>query len=250
MATEHSGSGDPARSLQLLWGIQQRPTRGPKPKLTTHAIVTTAIALADTDGLAALSMRRLAEQLGVAPMSLYTYLPGKAELVDLMLDAVTGELPLLTELPGSWRSRLETWARAALASYQRHPWVLQVGTAHPPMGPAEVTWSDSAFRALSGLGLTDHETVATVNAIEGFVRGTAHRAVDAARVAHDTGLGDQEWYDSRAPLLERMITPERFPTITRLHHSGIFEQPADAFEFGLARLLDGLELLLASRGPG
>src|SRR5919112_1054849 len=88
VSTEYSGSGDPQRSMELLWGLQQRPKRGPKPRLTVEQIVQAALGVADAEGLAALSMRRVADELGVAPMSLYTYVPSKAELIDVMLDAV------------------------------------------------------------------------------------------------------------------------------------------------------------------
>ncbi|WNF28717.1 TetR/AcrR family transcriptional regulator [Streptomyces sp. C11-1] len=90
-----TGSGDIARSLELLWGTGERPSRGPKPGLTLDRIVTAAIAVADAEGLSAVSMRRLSTELGTGTMSLYRYVPGKAELLDLMLDRVLGE-PLPT----------------------------------------------------------------------------------------------------------------------------------------------------------
>ena len=91
MSPEYAGRGDPRRSLDLLWGDAPRPSRGPKPGLDVATIVAAAIALADADGLDGLSMRRVAERLGVGTMSLYTYVPSKAELLDLMLDTVYGE---------------------------------------------------------------------------------------------------------------------------------------------------------------
>src|ERR1700742_2125383 len=80
-------------ALDLLWGTPARPRRGPKPSLTRERIVTAAIALADAEGLASLSMQHLAERLGCAKMALYRYVPGKAELVALMLDAGLGDPP-------------------------------------------------------------------------------------------------------------------------------------------------------------
>ncbi len=246
VTTQYSGGGDPQRSLELLWGTREKPRRGPKPKLTVERIAREAIALADAEGLAALSMRRVAEALGVSAMSLYTYVPGKAELTDVMLDSVTGELPLLEDLPGDWRARVEGWARAALAAYHRHPWVLHVSQAHPPMGPNEVTWTDSALRALTVTGLPMREIVALTVSVDAYVRGAARVAVDAARVAEGTGLTDEQWYASRAPHLERLITAERFPTITGFHRSGVFEDPLDPFAFGLRMLLDGVGASLAA----
>lgn len=99
MATIQTGGGDPARSMALLWGTEAPPrTRGRKPGLTVGGIATAAIELADTEGLEALSMRRVAQRLGVGTMSLYTYVPGKAELVDVMLDAI--HLEPRSEAPG------------------------------------------------------------------------------------------------------------------------------------------------------
>src|SRR6266536_4823913 len=99
------GSGDPARSLALLWRTSERASRKGKPDLSVEVIVRTAIELADTAGLTALSMRRVAERLGVGTMSLYTYVPGKAELLDVMLDVVYAETTEPTD--PTWRARLE-----------------------------------------------------------------------------------------------------------------------------------------------
>ncbi len=93
VTTEFSGGGDPRRSIELLWRLRERPRPGPKPRFTVDDVAAAAIAIADAEGLAALSMRRVAERLGVAAMSLYTYVPGKAELIDLMLDTVCTEVP-------------------------------------------------------------------------------------------------------------------------------------------------------------
>jgi AcrR family transcriptional regulator len=93
MVLEYSGSGDPKRTMALLWGIGKKPTRGPKPGLSVGRIVSAAVEVADAEGLGALSMRRVADRLGIGTMSLYTYVPGKAELIDVMLDTVLGETP-------------------------------------------------------------------------------------------------------------------------------------------------------------
>src|SRR5687767_2920874 len=112
VSQEYSGAGDPTRTMQLLWGVQERSRRGPKPRLTVEDITRAAITLADAEGLDAVSMRRVGEQLGVTAMSLYSYVPGKAELLDLMVDRVYGEVPRLLSDSG-WRERLERIARDA-----------------------------------------------------------------------------------------------------------------------------------------
>src|SRR5665213_2276477 len=111
MATEFTGGGDPRRSIALLWGLAGTGRRGPKPRHSVEDVVEAAIALADAEGLAALSMRRVAGMLGLSPMSLYTYVPSKAELVDLMLDRIAGEAQTPDAPVEGWRARLEQIAR-------------------------------------------------------------------------------------------------------------------------------------------
>ena len=107
MVLEYSGGGDPKRTMALLWGIGKKPTRGPKPGLSVGRIVGAAIEVADAEGLAALSMRRVADRLGIGTMSLYTYVPGKAELIDVMLDTVLGEVAESGDVEPGWRAGLE-----------------------------------------------------------------------------------------------------------------------------------------------
>src|SRR5690349_5465653 len=128
--------------LELLWGTDRRPTRGPKPTLTRAAIVTTAVELADADGLAALSMQRLADRLGYAKMSLYRHLPGKAELTALMVEEALSGLPAL-DTAGSpqWRTGLRSWALLTFERYRRHPWVMELLAGARPIGPNELSWT-------------------------------------------------------------------------------------------------------------
>src|ERR1700761_7227592 len=113
-------------ALDLLWGTSQRPRRGPKPSLSLERIVTGAIALADTEGLASLSMQRLAERLGCAKMALYRYVPGQAELVALMVDAGLGDPPPPVRAAGpapgepAWRATLRQWATTIHQRYRAH----------------------------------------------------------------------------------------------------------------------------------
>lgn len=121
MTTETSGSGDISRTLELLWGTGERPSRGPKPGLTLDRIVTAAVEIADAEGLAAVSMRRLSTELGAGTMTLYRYVPGKAELLDLMLDRVGGQPPATKEPEGDWRAAIDALARGYLTLYREHP---------------------------------------------------------------------------------------------------------------------------------
>lgn len=248
----YTGGGDPARSLALLWRTRERASRRGKPDLSVDVIVRAAIDLADTAGLAALSMRRVAERLGVGTMSLYTYVPGKAELLDVMLDTVYGETALPDEVPGGWRGRLELIARENLALYQRHPWLLQVATSRPVLGPNVIAKYDYELRAVDGIGLTDVEMDSVLTLIAGYVHGAARGAAEVAAAERATGMTDEQWWYAHAPFLERIFDPRRYPTAARVGaaageaHQAAYD-PVHAFEFGLRRVLDGIEVLVDSR---
>ncbi|MEH0844631.1 TetR/AcrR family transcriptional regulator [Micromonospora sp. CPCC 205711] len=251
MTVEYSGTGDPARSLALLWRTSEKPSRR-GGDLSVDRIVRAAIEVADTEGLAALSMRRVAERLGVGTMSLYTHVPGKGELLDVMLDTVYGETARPREVPGGWRARLEQIARENWALYLRHPWLLQVATTRPPLGPNVTAKYDYELRAVEGIGLTDLEMDAVVTLVDGYVHGAVRGAVEAAQAAQRTGMTDEQWWRAHAPYLEQAMDPRRFPTAARVGAAAGQEyqgpsDPARAFEFGLARILDGVAVLIADR---
>jgi AcrR family transcriptional regulator len=249
---EHSGGGDPKRSIELLWGVQEKPRRGPKPKLTVEQIVRAATRVADAEGLAALSMRRVADELDVAVMSLYTYFPSKAELIDVMLDRALGETARPGGVPHGWRGALEQVARENWALLHRHPWLLQVATGRPPLGPNVTAKYDYELRAVDGIGLTDVEMDAVLSLVLGHVEGAARRSVEAARAVRSSGMTDEEWWTEYAPLLEQVLDPSRYPVAARVGQAageayGAAYDPNHGFEFGLARLLDGVEALVRSR---
>ncbi|WP_143660744.1 TetR/AcrR family transcriptional regulator, partial [Streptomyces fradiae] len=143
--TTTSGSGDIRRSLELLWGGGEPPSRGPKRGLTLDAVVTAAIELADAEGFDAVSMRRLSTRLNIGTMSLYRYVPGKAELLDLMLDRVQGLPPGTPETPDDWRDGVEALARGHLALYRRHPWLLKVNQSRSVLGPGALRALEAAL---------------------------------------------------------------------------------------------------------
>ncbi|AUX39925.1 TetR family transcriptional regulator [Sorangium cellulosum] len=249
-ATEYSGGGDAVRSLELLWGVRKRPSRGPKPGLSLDRIVRAAIELADGEGFSALSMQRVAAALGFTTMSLYRYVPSKAELLDLMLDTVARELPLVDDVPGGWRAKLEASALADWALYHRHPWFLHVTPVRPVMGPNGMAVYDAELRAVSGIGLTDREVLDVVHLVDGYVRGAARLSVDAAEAEQETGVTDEQWWSERTYFWDRLFDPARLPTMARMMRSGAFDEHPfveAGFLFGLQRVLDGIEALVRSR---
>ena len=256
MATEFTGSGDPRRSIELLWGLQERGRRGPKPRLSAAEIVRAAIALADAEGLAAVSMRRLAETLGVSPMALYTYVPSKAELIDVMLDRAWGEAADPDDAMAGWRERLAFIARQRWALGQRHPWMLQIATHRPPLGPNVVAKFEAAFRAVDGLGLSAIEMELLVALVTDYVRGAVRSALDAREVERWSGITDAQWWALNEPVLKGVFDPAQFPLTVRVgdelrESKGTAYDPAASFEFGLQRVLDGIETFIAAHArPG
>lgn len=249
MTKQSGGIGASARTMALLWGTYKSPTRGPKPGLSVERIVRAAIEIADADGLEALSMRRVADRLGVGAMSLYTYVPGKAELVDLMLDTVLGEAALSgpDDATGGWRAGLESYAREGWRLYHGHPWVLRVPFSRGLMGPNQTAMLDSALRAVSGIGLDEGEMVAVFGVVAGYVQGAARTSVEAAREEKDTGITDEQWWTTHGPLMAEYIDQDRYPTLTSIRDWGAFDETDAAFEFGLQRILDGIEVFVRAR---
>ena len=239
---------DHRRALLLLWRSAEEPS--PRSGLTVDRIVDAAIAIADADGLPALSMRRVAERLGVGAMSLYTYVPGKDELVILMVDRVYAELSTEHREDASWRERLEAIARERWTLYRRHPWLIDVPLTRPTVGPHAMDRYEHELRAVEGLGLDDLEMNAVIELISGHVEGMAGRAVEIRRDAERSGVSDDEWWYSVLPVLSTVMADRHYPVSARVGSTiGAPHQPTEyGFEFGLTRILDGVESLVRSRG--
>ncbi|HEX6026041.1 MAG TPA: TetR/AcrR family transcriptional regulator [Solirubrobacter sp.] len=228
-------------TLKILWGREKRGERGPKPGLTVERIVQAGLELADAEGLEAVSMRRVADRLGVGAMSLYRYVPGKTELLDLMLDAVYADDSVMPE--GNWRTQLEWLARRSRDRMKRHAWMLQVEVGQrPPLGPNILAEFDAYLAAVSGIGLTPPETIAATDLVRFFVQGATRNEIETERAQRE--VSDEEYWDERQEFWEDYFEPERFPSITFAWEAGAYEDVVDSFEFGLQRILDGIEARL------
>lgn len=252
MPGDHSSAGDPDRTLALLWRVPGASRRGPRPRSSVDAVVDTAIGLADAEGLAAVGMRRVAELVGLAPMALYTYVPGKAELLDLMLDTVYARMPRRDTAAASWRERVTAVAEENRDLYAHHPWAAGISTARPPLGPGQMAKYEHELRALDGLGLDDVDRDAALTLLLTFVRAHARDAADALAGRRASGLSDEQWWARNGPLLARVLDPAAYPTATRVGtaagraHGGAVN--ADhAWAFGLATVLDGLAARVDAR---
>ncbi len=255
MSKKPSGSTghDQARSLALLWGSH---TRAGRSGLTLAAIIEAAIAIADVEGLDAVSMRRVAERLSVGAMSLYTHVPGKGELTDLMFDTVAGEL--YTDVdepsrqPGGWREALRFIARRNWELYGRHSWLLHLSYARPVMGPHVSRNYEAELRPLEGIGLTDIEMDDTLALVLSHVSSVARSRLLQRSAQQESGQTDLEWWVAVAPVLETVMSGQHFPVSARvgqaagMAHEAV-TNPEHALSFGLHRILDGVEVLITRR---
>jgi AcrR family transcriptional regulator len=245
MAAEYSGRGDPQATLSLLWGLSRGPRPGPRPRLTPAEIGAVALQMADESGLEALSMRLLAQRMGVSTMALYRYVPGKPELLDLLLELAHAELPD-DLVDADWPLRLRQVATDTWSLYLRHPWMLEISTYRASLGPHSLRKYERELRAVEGAGLSDLEMDLVVAAVSDHVRGAARSACEAAAAAQRTGKTDAQWWEMHAALLAQLVDPADFPLAVRVGAAagaeyGATTDPARSFAFGLERLIEGLE---------
>jgi AcrR family transcriptional regulator len=255
MADDIAGRGDPIKTLQLMWGRVEAPKRGPKSKVAVADLVQAAVRLADEEGIDAVSTRRVAEAVGISPMSFYTHIPDKAVLLDLMLDAVARPADGAEEAqafrPEDWRANVAFVAREYRAFYLRHPWVLQVATHRPVLGPNTMRAYDYFLAAFDGLNLSEVEMDLSVTMVANYVHGAVRNVARARMVKELTGMSDDEWWHAIAPFLETVdfspypVASRIGPVVGELYGLG---DPDRAFEFGLECLLDGLAVMIEKKG--
>ncbi|MBE1491952.1 winged helix-turn-helix transcriptional regulator [Plantactinospora soyae] len=222
--------------------------QGSRSGLGLDRIVRTAIRLADADGLGTLSMRRVATALGAGVMSLYRHVPGKRQLVNLMVETVFGEIRYPDPGPAGWRARIELSARGEWAMYQRHPWVLPIvaGTWRPPLGPNVLANFEWVLRAVDGFGLDRATMTQLYFTVSDYVQGAALYVRNEAEDERRTGVSAEQWWAAESATLAGLLRTGRFPLV-----SGLFDPATGAptlvakdFEFGLRRVLDGIEVFL------
>lgn len=244
------GTPEGRAMVRLLWDPPAPPTRGPRQRLSLDQVVEEAMKLAGEAGVDGLSMRALAARLGVGAMSLYTYVPGREELFELMIDRAWS-----TRRRGDparpWREQVEHIAGEAWTMYQRHPWLIRSNLWRMPLGPHVLDHQEDLYRAVDTTGLPAHDVARVTQLVESHVFGVARSMITDTSVSAQTGVTADEYWDSRSSFWGTYYTPERFPTMTRLWESGAFDQAnVDPLAFGLERLLDGVELLVRRRAAG
>jgi AcrR family transcriptional regulator len=220
-------------------------SRRAEPELSRERVLRTAIALADEGGLAAVSMRQIAAELGVATMSLYRHVRGRDELILAMADAVLADAPLPATEPAGWRARLDVLARAQWAVYRRHRWVPHViSIARPQPLPHGMAHTDMALRATAGLGLDRQARWHVAITLMAYVKGIATNLEMGAQAVQDTGLTHDQWVDRQQATFQEMMAGGGLATMDALTTGGVDVDLETVFDFGLRRLLDGVATLI------
>ncbi|WIX86324.1 GntR family transcriptional regulator [Amycolatopsis sp. DG1A-15b] len=225
--------------------VADRDRRGAQRGLTREQLVRTAVAIADTEGLGALSMRGVAARLGVAAMAPYRYVRGKDELVLLMADAAFGEGGYPAKPSGDWRERLTLGGRTLWALFRRHPWLAQLGPITRPLPLRNLAvHGEWALSALSELGV-DAATLCDLHVLFfGHVQGMAVHLEREQSALASSGLTEDDWMDHQGPAVAAMTAGH--PTFARmlaeLTETGYDLVLDDIFELGMRALLDGLAL--------
>ncbi|MFC7265494.1 TetR/AcrR family transcriptional regulator C-terminal domain-containing protein [Streptomyces lutosisoli] len=235
----------------VVWNRPERAGKGPAPSRTRAEITAAAIAIADAEGIDALSMRRVAKELGTGTASLYRYLASKDDLLDLMLDAVAAEDGGPPAPTGDWRGDLRTLAYRSRATIHRHPWMTSLAAGRPSLGPNSLDATEHALAALDPLGFDIDVMITVVDTLHAFVRGYAIGELAQQEAVRRSGVGNQEWMDAHTPYLDKVVKAGRHPLLARVIRDAELPHAADraerGFELGLERLLDGWEANLPVR---
>ncbi|WP_369201193.1 TetR/AcrR family transcriptional regulator [Streptomyces sp. PU-14G] len=258
MAKQQTAQNGLPAGVAAAWGLRERPGRGPARGLDVPRIVGAAVALADAEGLGAVSMSRVATEVGVSTMALYRYVEGKDALLILMEDAAAGTPPPGPAPEEGWRAGLEHWARAHRDVLTRHLWMVRIPISTPPLSPHSVEWMELALRCLRGTGLDAEEKLGVLVTLNGFVRSHVSLFADIAGAGGGEGGADWEELEPRYwRLMTQLTATGDFPAITEMLASGevdtAFEEDGDEgegtadFEFGLALVLDGVQALIERR---
>jgi AcrR family transcriptional regulator len=249
MAIHDDETSEMERRLALLWGARAPGRRGPRPRLSPERIAGAAIRVADTEGLEALSMQRVAAELGCAPMSLYNHVPNKDALLELMVDTAAGEPPPAADGP-HWREGVLTWTDALWRTLRRHPWVLRAPVEHAPLGPRNLAWFDRLVGHLLTAGLAHGEAVSAALHLLSAIRGMAQVTADLTRTDHGTPRDGAE----TARLLAQVMDPDLFPALDAVVRAGVplgsvpeGDGPPPDTRFGVERFLDGVEAWVSER---
>lgn len=241
--------------LTRLWRLPGRPRVGRPPELDVEVVVRTAVDLADRDGVAGVSMAKIARLLGVTGMALYTHVGSKHQLLTLMQDLATGTPPAY-DTRGGRRAGLTAWAKAQRRVCAAHPWLSDLPIQGAPLGPHRAAWMEAGLQILDAAELDWGERLGTIGLLGGYVLQASRLSTDLAAGRRTQGIDQARAERDYADTLSRLIDREGFPQLTAMLSSGLFEHPSHPsddpaenpdFLFGLERVLDGIEELFSGK---
>jgi AcrR family transcriptional regulator len=211
--------------LDLLWGRRGQGKRGPRPGLSADMIVDAALRVADAEGLEAVSMARVAAELGFTTMSLYRHVTSKEELLQLMWNASALSLQDLVLEGDGWRAKLRMWSETQHDVIDRHPWITQLPMAAPPVSPNSLAFVELGLAALDGTGLADEVKLGIIGLLSSYTLSEARMANDAVRAAREQAARDAATMaggGEPAPpwtfdaLLRELVDEQTYPRLYRI----------------------------------
>jgi AcrR family transcriptional regulator len=226
---------------QPIWARSPREPRGrARAAVTREQIVEAALAVADDAGFEAVSMRNVAQRLGVGAMTLYHYVPSKRDLLDLMFDEVMRELLLPEPLPADWREAISAIARRTREAWHRHPWIASSIGERSAFGPTSMRHVEQSLAAVAGLGLEGPDAFVVLGAVDDYVLGHAMRLLGQEAALGREGIDADEWREAMEPYWREMIATGEFPRMSSLVDVEWDFHNEERFELGLGWILDGI----------
>jgi len=240
--------GEVTGDAQSIWMRPEHPERhnrtqpGPRRNFSRAEIVTAAIRIADRDGIDAASMRRIASEIGAGTMTLYQYVPNREDLIELIVDEVTGEMQLPERPTGEWRSDLTLVAGEKRALWLRHPWLATRIPGHPIWGPNSLRLQEFVLSAFDGFDLSVDELVSLVGLFNGYIESFVRAEVGWSEETRRTGVDMQEWMRQAAPYARRIVLEGKHPAFARvlMENTSPHMEPDKRFQYGLERVLDSI----------
>ena len=230
----------------LVWERPEPPTRPAPTPLSRDEIVRVAIELADADGLDSVSLRKVAAALDAGPMRLYGYLSTKDELLDLMVDAVYGEIGGPAKGAADWRAALWSLAQRTRKAALRHEWFVDLLAGRPHLGPHALATLEASLVALAAPGIGIDRVVQAVGTVNAYVVGALRKEISELCAARATGMNERQWQVTVGPYLSRMLATGRYPTLARAVWDAAHPGAATVFDTGLGCVLDGVATQLAN----
>lgn len=229
------------KTFDSVWERPEQGVRPPPEPLHREAIVRAAVALADEDGIDAVSLRKVASALEVGPMRLYTHFDSKEELFELMIDTVYSEMwREEASLSGSWREVLREVAQRMRAACHAHPWFAVIYAGRPHQGPHAFAHHERALAALCADGMGIDEALRAAQLLNAYVLGALLTEEAETRAERETGMSHAQWQEASFEHISRMLKTGEFPTLERVMRDASHPSADELFAEGVEAMLDGL----------